>query len=197
MGVHLKGSHIDVLCVTPRVVERRDFFTMFHQILDEQTGVTDLRVIRINARWIFPHFIRFLFDASYRQLRMLTSRSSDSSLTVSRLVQRRVQHKIMPLVHYETKICRRSHTSICNLLLNFKSQSRNLSHRSNCVHKIDITNSFHFCHQLFSYTSSQIYKTTHWMWTAGFSISAGTLTVKVKKVENLGFFVLFIPARWP
>lgn len=44
MGVHLRGSHIDVLFVTPQIAERKDFFQTFYQMLDEQTCVKDMRV---------------------------------------------------------------------------------------------------------------------------------------------------------
>lgn len=38
------GADIDALCVSPRHVERTDFFTSFYEKLKEQEEVKDLRV---------------------------------------------------------------------------------------------------------------------------------------------------------
>lgn len=38
------GADIDALCVTPRHVERTDFFSSFYDKLKEQEEVKDLRV---------------------------------------------------------------------------------------------------------------------------------------------------------
>ncbi|GFQ91216.1 poly(A) polymerase alpha [Trichonephila clavata] len=45
LGVHTKGSDIDILCVAPRHVERSDFFTSFVELLRKQPEVQDLRAI--------------------------------------------------------------------------------------------------------------------------------------------------------
>ncbi|XP_076873929.1 poly(A) polymerase alpha [Brachyhypopomus gauderio] len=45
LGVHTKGADIDALCVSPRHVERSDFFTSFYEKLKEQEEVKDLRAV--------------------------------------------------------------------------------------------------------------------------------------------------------
>ncbi|CAG0898620.1 unnamed protein product [Cyprideis torosa] len=45
LGVHSRGSDIDVLCIAPRIVERSDFFTSFFELLKQTPGVTDIRKI--------------------------------------------------------------------------------------------------------------------------------------------------------
>ncbi|XP_067097609.1 poly(A) polymerase alpha [Osmerus mordax] len=45
LGVHTKGADIDALCVSPRHVERTDFFTSFYEKLKEQEEVKDLRAV--------------------------------------------------------------------------------------------------------------------------------------------------------
>uniref|UniRef100_S4RDI5 polynucleotide adenylyltransferase n=1 Tax=Petromyzon marinus TaxID=7757 RepID=S4RDI5_PETMA len=44
LGVHTKGADIDALCVSPRHVERIDFFSTFIEMLKNQEGVKDLRL---------------------------------------------------------------------------------------------------------------------------------------------------------
>uniref|UniRef100_A0A3Q3FJC4 polynucleotide adenylyltransferase n=1 Tax=Kryptolebias marmoratus TaxID=37003 RepID=A0A3Q3FJC4_KRYMA len=45
LGIHLKGSDIDVLCVGPGFLERTDFFTSFFEKLKAQEEVKDIRVV--------------------------------------------------------------------------------------------------------------------------------------------------------
>ncbi|XP_064195393.1 poly(A) polymerase type 3-like isoform X2 [Anguilla rostrata] len=45
LGVHTKGADIDALCVSPRHVERSDFFSSFYEKLKEQEEVKDLRAV--------------------------------------------------------------------------------------------------------------------------------------------------------
>uniref|UniRef100_A0A8C4QWU5 Poly(A) polymerase nucleotidyltransferase domain-containing protein n=1 Tax=Eptatretus burgeri TaxID=7764 RepID=A0A8C4QWU5_EPTBU len=45
LGVHTKGADIDALCVSPRHVERSDFFQSFYEKLKEQEGVKGLRSV--------------------------------------------------------------------------------------------------------------------------------------------------------
>ena len=42
LGVHDKGADIDVLCVVPRHVVRKDFFTIFYETLSKDPNVTEL-----------------------------------------------------------------------------------------------------------------------------------------------------------
>ena len=44
LGVHTKGSDVDVLCIAPRYIERDEFFTSFLAKLTECPDVTKLRV---------------------------------------------------------------------------------------------------------------------------------------------------------
>ena len=45
LGVHTRGADIDSLCVTPRHVDRTDFFTTFFQCLKEDGNVTELHAV--------------------------------------------------------------------------------------------------------------------------------------------------------
>ncbi|KAF7682695.1 Poly(A) polymerase PAPalpha [Astathelohania contejeani] len=42
LGVHARGADIDALCVVPRHVSRKDFFTGFYELLEAEPHVTDL-----------------------------------------------------------------------------------------------------------------------------------------------------------
>lgn len=45
LGVHHKGADIDALCVTPRNIERVDYFQSFFEVLKKQPEVTECRAI--------------------------------------------------------------------------------------------------------------------------------------------------------
>ncbi|KAE9551057.1 hypothetical protein FO519_005724 [Halicephalobus sp. NKZ332] len=45
LGVYTRGADIDSLCVTPRHVDRTDFFTSFFQCLKEDENVTELHAV--------------------------------------------------------------------------------------------------------------------------------------------------------
>lgn len=47
LGVHNKGADIDALCVAPRHIDRKDFFTSFYELLKQTAEVTELRVENI------------------------------------------------------------------------------------------------------------------------------------------------------
>ncbi|XP_056620244.1 poly(A) polymerase alpha [Triplophysa dalaica] len=59
LGVHTKGADIDALCVTPRHVERTDFFSSFYDKLKEQEEVKDLRAVEE----AFVPVIKLCFDS--------------------------------------------------------------------------------------------------------------------------------------
>ncbi|XP_061424531.1 poly(A) polymerase beta-like isoform X1 [Lethenteron reissneri] len=58
LGVHTKGADIDALCVSPRHVERIDFFSTFIEMLKNQEGVKDLRSVED----AFVPVIKLTFD---------------------------------------------------------------------------------------------------------------------------------------
>lgn len=45
LGVHDKGADIDALCVVPRHVSRKDFFTIFYDSLSKDPNITDISKI--------------------------------------------------------------------------------------------------------------------------------------------------------
>lgn len=53
LGVHQKGADIDALCVVPRNIDHKHFFTTFYKILCKQPETTDCRV----SNFIFNNFI--------------------------------------------------------------------------------------------------------------------------------------------
>uniref|UniRef100_A0A8C4TG16 Poly(A) polymerase n=1 Tax=Erpetoichthys calabaricus TaxID=27687 RepID=A0A8C4TG16_ERPCA len=58
LGVHTKGADIDALCVSPRHVDRSDFFTSFYEKLKQQDEVKDLRAVEE----AFVPVIKLCFD---------------------------------------------------------------------------------------------------------------------------------------
>jgi poly(A) polymerase len=44
LGVHGPGADIDTLCITPRHIERTDFFSSLFEMLEKNTEVTELTV---------------------------------------------------------------------------------------------------------------------------------------------------------
>lgn len=44
LGVHSSNADIDTLCVCPHHVERNDFFTLFFDMLNENSEITELTV---------------------------------------------------------------------------------------------------------------------------------------------------------
>ncbi|KAH9634946.1 hypothetical protein HF086_004346 [Spodoptera exigua] len=58
LGVHNKGADIDALCVAPRHIERRSFFSTFYSLLKAQKQVKDLIAVK-NA---FVPVIKLNFD---------------------------------------------------------------------------------------------------------------------------------------
>ncbi|KAB0377435.1 hypothetical protein FD755_011879, partial [Muntiacus reevesi] len=58
LGVHTKGADIDALCVAPRHVDQRDFFTSFYDKLKLQEEVKDLRAVEE----AFVPVIKLCFD---------------------------------------------------------------------------------------------------------------------------------------
>ncbi|XP_033860541.2 poly(A) polymerase gamma-like isoform X2 [Acipenser ruthenus] len=59
LGVHTKGADIDALCVSPRHVERPDFFQSFFEKLKLHEGIKDLRAVED----AFVPVIKFKFDS--------------------------------------------------------------------------------------------------------------------------------------
>uniref|UniRef100_A0A6Q2Y3D7 polynucleotide adenylyltransferase n=1 Tax=Esox lucius TaxID=8010 RepID=A0A6Q2Y3D7_ESOLU len=58
LGVHTKGADIDALCVSPRHVERTDFFDSFFAKLKQHDEIKDLRAVED----AFVPVIKFKFD---------------------------------------------------------------------------------------------------------------------------------------
>lgn len=71
LGVHDKGADIDVLCVVPRHVTRKDFFSIFYEILAKDPQVSELsKVEEAYAPLIKLKFHQIPIDMTFARLNL-------------------------------------------------------------------------------------------------------------------------------
>lgn len=68
LGVHHKGADIDALCVTPRHINRSDYFGSFMELLQQQPEVTELRVSKFS---ILTHIVQIFEECRCTKLLLL------------------------------------------------------------------------------------------------------------------------------
>lgn len=81
LGVHDKGADIDVLCVVPRHVTRKDFFTIFYEDLSKDENVSELsKVEEAYAPLIKLKFHGIPIDMTFARLNLPVVKESTTLL---------------------------------------------------------------------------------------------------------------------